>query len=136
MKEQGDPSASLLVGTPKMPPAERVATAFRACVAQPARMIGTTHLARHSMFVRRLAPQEDKLDYRGLKGADLPALAAYLGSLLGAAHARGATKPPKTRWSRSDLAAIRDRAITLAGIHEAVYLALCDRMRELLPARS
>lgn len=133
LKEQRDPSASVLVGAPKMVPSERVATGFRACVAQPARMIGTTHLAKLPMFGRRLAPQEDKLNYRGLRAPDLPAVASYLGALLGAAHARGATKAPKTRWSRADLAAIRERAITLAGIHEAVYLALCDRMRELLP---
>jgi uncharacterized protein (DUF2252 family) len=133
LKEQGDPSASVVLGAPKMVPAERVATGFRACIEHPARMIGTTTLTKLSMFGRRLAPQEDKLNYRGLKSADLPAVATYLGALLGAAHARGATKAPKTRWSKPDLAAIRERAITLAGIHEAVYLALSDRMRELLP---
>jgi hypothetical protein len=110
-----------------------VATGFRACVEKPARMLGTTHLAGLSMFCRRLSPQEDKLNYRALKPVDLPALATYLGALLGAAHARGATKAPKTRWSKSDLAQIRTHAITLAGVHEAIYLALCDRMRELLP---
>lgn len=133
LKEQGDPSAAIVLGAPKMVPAERVATGFRACVEHPARMIGTTTLTKLSMFGRRLAPQEDKLNYRGLKSADLPAVATYLGALLGAAHARGATKAPKTRWSKPDLAAIRERAITLAGVHEAVYLALCDRIRELLP---
>jgi uncharacterized protein (DUF2252 family) len=133
LKEQGDPSASTVLGAPKMVPAERVATGFRACVESPARMIGTTTLAKLSMFGRRLAPQEDKLNYRGLKSADLPDLATYLGALLGAAHARGATKAPKARWSKPDLTAIRERSIALAGIHEAIYLALCDRMRELLP---
>lgn len=133
MKEQGDPSASVLLGEPKMIPSERVATGFRSAVEQPARMIGCTHLNKMSMFVRRLAPQEDKLDLRSLRSADLPALATYLGALLGAAHARAATKPGK-RWSRGDLAEVRERAIQLAGIHEAVYLALCDRMREVLPA--
>jgi uncharacterized protein (DUF2252 family) len=133
LKEQGDPSASIVLGAPTMVPAERVATGFRACVEHPARMIGTTTLTKLSMFGRRLAPQEDKLNYRGLKSADLPSVATYLGALLGAAHARGATKAPKTRWAKPDLAAIRERAIELAGIHEAVYLALCDRMRELLP---
>jgi len=132
MKEQGDPSASLLLGTPDMVPAERVATGFRQAVDRPARMIGCTHLKKMSMFVRRLAPQEDKLDLRSLKPGDLPALATYLGALLGAAHARAATKVPH-RWSRSDLGELRERAIHLAGIHEAVYLALCDRMREVLP---
>ena len=133
LKEQGDPSASIVLGAPKMVPAERVATGFRACVEHPARMIGTTTLTKLSMFGRRLAPQEDKLNYRGLKSADLPELATYLGALLGAGHARGATKAPKTRWEKADLTAIRERSIALAGIHEAIYLALCERMRELLP---
>jgi uncharacterized protein (DUF2252 family) len=138
MKEQGDPSASLVCGTPKMVPAERVCTAFRACVERPPRMLGSTVLrggagtSKISMFVRKLSPQEDKLNLKRLKGADLPALATYLGALLGSAHARAATKAPK-RWAASDLALIRAHAITLAGIHEAVYLALCERMRPLLP---
>ena len=138
MKEQGDPSASTIVGPPSLVPAERVATAFRTAVERPPRMIGCTVLRaaagapKLSMFVRRLSPQEDKLNLRRLRGADLPALAASLGALLGAAHARAATKTPK-RWAASDLKLIRSHAITLAGIHEAVYLALCERMRTLLP---
>lgn len=138
MKEQGDPSASTILGTPSMVPAERVTTAFRACVAGAPRMMGstvirgTTGTSKLSMFVRKLSPQEDKLNLRRLKGADLPALATALGALLGTAHARGATKAPK-RWAAADLATVRTHAITLAGIHEAVYLALCERMRPLLP---
>lgn len=133
LKAQGSPSAAVLVDGPALAPAERVAAGFRACIEHPPRMIGTTRLKKQSMFVRRLAPQEDKLNLRRIRSADLPALAAYLGALLGAAHARGATKPPRSRWIRADLAAMRERAVTLAGLHEAIYLALCDRMRELLP---
>jgi hypothetical protein len=138
MKEQGDPSASTILGAPSLVPAERVATAFKTAVERPMRMIGCTVLAaaarspKLSMFVRKLSPQEDKLNLRRLRGADLPALATYLGALLGSAHARAATKTPK-RWAAADLTLIRTHAITLAGIHEAVYLALCERMRTLLP---
>jgi uncharacterized protein (DUF2252 family) len=134
MKEQGDPSASTILGVPTLVPAERVATAFKTAVERPMRMIGCTTLApsKMSMFVRKLSPQEDKLNLRRLRGADLPALATYLGALLGSAHARAATKTPK-RWAASDLALIRTHAITLAGIHEAIYYALCERMRTLLP---
>jgi hypothetical protein len=101
-------------------------------------MLGSTTLrgsggvTKLSMFVRKLSPQEDKLNLRRLKQQDLPSLATYLGALLGSAHARAATNAPK-RWAASDLALIREHAIALAGIHEAVYLELCERMRALLP---
>lgn len=139
MKEQGDPSASSICAPPSMPPAERVLTSFRTCVDRPPRMMGATKLGNagqftnHSMFVRKLSPQEDKLNLRRLRGADLPPLATHLGHLLGAAHAKAATKAPKARWSPKDLGVIREHAIELAGIHEAVYLEICERMRGLLP---
>jgi uncharacterized protein (DUF2252 family) len=138
MKEQGEPSASIILGAPAIVPAERVVTAFKACVQGAPRMLGSTTIRgaggkeKLSMFVRKLSPQEDKLNLRRLKGADLPALATALGAILGTAHARAATKAPK-RWAAADLAVIRAHAITLAGIHEAVYLDLCERMRTLLP---
>ncbi|HEY8073421.1 MAG TPA: DUF2252 family protein, partial [Labilithrix sp.] len=106
------------------------------CAERPPRMMGTTKLAGLSMFVRRLLPQEDKLNLRRIRGADLPALATHLGALLGAAHRRAATKAPKSRWSASDLATVRDHAIALAGVHEAVYLALCERTRHMIPQTS
>jgi len=139
MKEQGDPSGALLLGPPAMDPAERVASSFRACVERTPRMMGVTKLGAAgafsgtSLFVRRLSPQEDKLNLRRLRASDLPLLAAYLGALLGAAHARAATKAPSARWSPTELSTIREHAIDLAGIHEAVYLALCERARGIVP---
>jgi uncharacterized protein (DUF2252 family) len=129
LKEQGTPAASVLVPPPDLLPAVRVATGFRACIARPPRLMGTTRLKSLSMFVRKLMPQEDKLNLRRLDGEHLPGVASYLGALLGAAHARGASKKPPARWSSSDLKGIRHQAVTLAGIHEAVYLALCEKMR-------
>ncbi len=129
MKEEGAPSASCLVRPPKLEPAERVVTALRACVAQPPRMIGTTTLRGSSMFVRRLAPQEDKLDLTKLQTADLEPLARHLGGLLGAAHRRGAKKLPKKPWRDEDRARLLERAIALAGMHEAMYLAYSHLVR-------
>jgi uncharacterized protein (DUF2252 family) len=129
LKEQGVPSASLLLGAPKLDPAERVVTAARACLAHPPRMLGTTVLGRTRLFGRRLAPQEDKLDLTAIDHADLEALASALGALLGRAHRRGATKLPPKAWSSAACAALVDDAITLAGLHEAIYLALCKEMR-------
>jgi uncharacterized protein (DUF2252 family) len=138
MKEQGEPSGAILIDPPALEPAVRVCTAFRACVERPAQMMGHCTLrasgdfAKLSMFVRKLSPQEDKLNLRRLKEQDLPGLATYLGALLGSAHARAAVKAPK-RWAAPDLADVRGHAIALAGIHEAVYLELCERIRTLLP---
>ena len=131
LKEQRTPSASVLVEPPPLDPAERVIEGIRACLAHPPRIIGRTHIGKVSMFGRRLSPQEDKLVLRRIHGADLLPLASYLGALVGTAHRRGATKPPASRWSSSDRETIRAQAITLAGLHEGIYLAVCDRMRRM-----
>jgi hypothetical protein len=88
-------------------------------------MLGTTKLGGMSMLARRLAPQEDKLNLTQLREEDLLALAHYLGALTGAAHRRGATRPAKKPWKKADRRLVIDHAITLAGLHEAAYLAMC-----------
>jgi uncharacterized protein (DUF2252 family) len=129
MKEESTPSSARLIRVPALEPAERVVTAITACLSRPPRMIGTTRLRGESMFVRRLTPQEDKLQLTNLASNDLDPLAHHLGALLGAAHKRGATRLPRMAWSADDLAGILARAITLAGVHEALYLAYCHRVR-------
>jgi uncharacterized protein (DUF2252 family) len=129
LKEQGAPSLSVLLGAPKLGPAERVVTAARACLEHPPRMLGTTTLGATPLFGRRLAPQEDKLDLTHIDHDDLGPLATSLGWLLGRAHRRGAKQLPPKAWSSAACALIVDHAITLAGIHEAVYLAICKEMR-------
>lgn len=136
MKEQGDPSAAVAFAPPALRPAARVETAFRACVARPPRLVGTTELGGRSMFVRKLTPQEDKLDLSHVRGQDLRTLATYGGLLLGRAHARGATKPARRPWSEADKVEMLGRVIAMATAHEGAYLALCDaiRTRGLLPS--
>jgi uncharacterized protein (DUF2252 family) len=129
MKEEGIPSAAVLRSPPTLAPAERVLSANRACLEHPPRMIGRTRLGGASIFVRRLMPQEDKLDLGKLKSENLPGLARYLGFLLGSAHRRGATKTPDEPWRRREREMLVDRAITIAGVHEATYLALCRLTR-------
>jgi uncharacterized protein (DUF2252 family) len=129
MKEEDTPSAACIVRPPRLDAAERVATAVRACVSQPPRMMGTTKLRGSPMFTRRLAPQEDKLDLTKLAAKDMEPLAAYLGTLLGAAHRRGAKRAPKKPWNERDRAGLLYRAIELAGLHEAMYLAYCGLVR-------
>ena len=88
-------------------------------------MAGTTELDGQPMFVRRLLPQEDKLDLMHLRVEELPDLARYLGARLGAAHRRGVCTAPTSRWEKADLIGLTERAIVVAGLHEAAYLALC-----------
>jgi uncharacterized protein (DUF2252 family) len=129
MKEEGTPSAANIVRPPHLAPAERVATAIRACIAEPPLMVGTTKMRGSSMLVRRLAPQEDKIDLLTLRAEDLEPLARHLGSLLGAAHRRAAKRVPKKPWSPKDCARLLSNAAGLAGAHEAAYLAYCDLVR-------
>ena len=130
MKEEDRPSSECLVRPPRLEPAERVATAVRACVALPPRMIGTTRLRGSSMFVRRLSPQEDKLDWTLLAAEDLEPLARHLGALLGAAHRRGAKRVPDKVWRDEDRARLLGHAISFAGMHEAMYLAYSELVRK------
>jgi hypothetical protein len=130
MKEERIPAAAVLLGRPKLGPAQRVVAAARACLAHPPRMLGTACLDGVPMLVRRFAPQEDKLSFARLEPSDLGPLAAYLGALLGRAHLRGATKIAKKPWSKSDQAELIERAIVIAGIHEATYLASCKLARD------
>jgi uncharacterized protein (DUF2252 family) len=128
LKEQVPPAASVVL--PKLGrQVRRSEEAIRACVEAPPRMLGTAALGRAAMLVRRLTPQEDKLDLDALSQADLDPLARYLGALLGGAHARGARGGHTTRWSRADRAALLERATTMAGLHEAIYLEFCLRWR-------
>jgi uncharacterized protein (DUF2252 family) len=145
MKEQGSPSASILLGKPEMRPADRVVAAVRACLQHPPRMLGTTRLAGKSIFVRRLAPQEDKLELvhigddgdveHTIRHQEMGPLAAHLGALLGRAHRRGARTKPGKAWSRADREGIVERAIAIAGVHEAVYLSLCKLEGEIVARR-
>jgi uncharacterized protein (DUF2252 family) len=134
LKEQPGSSVDVLAPrTPGTSRAEEVETAFRACVEQPPRMLGTSRLGETDVLVRRLTPQEDKLSLTRLKAEQLPDLARYLGALLGAAHRRGRAADYPA-WNAQQRRGILERAVALAGIHEAVYLELCLLWRETRPA--
>lgn len=125
LKEQPTPSTAAVGRVPKgLSSAERVATAMRACLVAHPRGIGTTDIVGLSMFGRRLAPQEDRLDLTLIEGVDLLPLAQYLGALLGRVHRRGATRKPGAITAESKKALV-ERTIRLAGIHEGAYLAYC-----------
>jgi uncharacterized protein (DUF2252 family) len=124
LKEQGEPSSAVLVTPPPFGAVERVRRAAQAMVSHPPRMLGETLLSAAPSLGRRLAPQEDRLDWSRVKHEELPTLARYLGALVGSAHQRALTAPAPA-WTESDRRVLRDHAITLAGLHEAIYLAYC-----------
>lgn len=125
MKAERAPSAQALLGEPEEQPAERVLAATQKCLAHPPRMMGTTDSDELSLFVRRLLPQEDKLDLLHLRAEELPELGRHLGALLANAHARGAKLIPDQSWTPAELGLLTDHAIVIAGLHEAAYLAMC-----------
>jgi len=125
LKEQTRCSVDILA--PRSPSASRAAEveeAFRSCVESPPRMLGTSRLGEQEVLVRRLTPQEDKLSLNRLKPGELASVASYLGALLGTAHRRGRSAVFPA-WTARDLGGILERAVTLAGVHEATYLQLC-----------
>jgi uncharacterized protein (DUF2252 family) len=133
LKEQAGSSVDVLSArAPGSSRAEEVEGAFRACVEQPPRMLGTSSLGSTDVLVRRLTPQEDKLSLTRLAPAQLPDLSRYLGALLGAAHRRGRSAEYPS-WTAKQRSGILERAVTLAGVHEAVYLELCLLARATPP---
>ena len=125
MKEEGAPAALPVCKSSEVDGASRVVSGMRACLESPPRMLGTTTMNGVSMLVRRLAPQEDKLDLTRIAKDELEGVAGYLGALLGRAHRRGATSAGTVPWSAGEQDAMIDRAVTVAGVHEAAYLAYC-----------
>lgn len=128
MKEESAAAATPVCAAGEADGATRVLAGMRACLEWPPRMLGKTSLQGTSMLVRRLAPQEDKLDLTRMTKEELSGVAAFLGALLGRAHRRGATSAGTTPWSAAELDAMIDRAVTVAGVHEAAYLAYCKAL--------
>ena len=122
------PSAAALAKPQRLAPAERVVTALSACLATPPRMIGTTKLRRSSMFVRRLAPQEDRLDLTRLATSDMEPSRATWSAAAGRSPPSRRHAPSEEAVVREDLVGLLDRAMALAGMHqEALYTPLLRR---------
>src|SRR5262249_13589015 len=119
----GTPAAALLLGDTDFSPAKRVVEGTRACLRLPPRLLGTTKLDGSSMVVRRLAPQEDKLDPKEITKETIEHIASYCGELLGRAHRHGACKLPSRPWTASDREQIVESSAKLAAFHEAAWIA-------------
>ncbi len=127
LKEEAPRSASALAAG-GLAGAARVVRGIETSAPAPPRMLGTTRLvtargATLSMLVRRLSPQEDKLDPSEVEADELEPLARHVGWLAGRMHRRGAIGTLGRAWPAAERTALLERAITLVGIHEAAYLA-------------
>ena len=119
MKEAAPSATEALLGPSSVEPSQRVEREATALVAFPPRQLaslGTTKFG--ALCGRKLCPEEDKLDLTRLHvGPKLSAVVRLVGSTLARAHRRS------SEAKASDGAALLDRAVYLAGIFEAVYLA-------------
>lgn len=111
--------------------ADRSVKAAQALLAAPPRHLAALEAEGRSFAGRRLFPQEDKLALDAMHpGASLDALVRLIGHLVGAAHARGAAAlgaPAPKRWTSTEVGAVIDHAVELAGMMEAIYLAWVRR---------
>jgi hypothetical protein len=119
LKEAVPSSTEALLPPNDLEPARRMFEMAMGLVAEPPRQlapIGPTPLG--SLCGRKLCPEEDKLDLARLHvGPKLSAVVRVVGEILARAHRRSATV------SASPASEILDRAVYLAGLFEAVYLA-------------
>jgi uncharacterized protein (DUF2252 family) len=103
---------------------ERVVAAMRACLEHPPVMLGTARAAGQALLVRRLTPQEDRLDWTKVVPEARGPTLAYLGWMAGATHRRAADER-LSPLSEGEARRLLFSAIELAGLHEAVALSHC-----------
>jgi uncharacterized protein (DUF2252 family) len=134
LKQYHEPSTSRLFAAPAghwTHPGERAASAARALCAAPPRQLAPLQLEDWSFVGRRLFPQEDKLAVEKMRvGANLESLVAFIGHVLGQAHARGVTALGGRRlssWTGAEIASIVDHAVVLSALFEGAYLAWARR---------
>ena len=122
MKAMGEPAGSALATEAPEPGPERVVQALRTLLREPPAMLGTARVLGQGLLIRRLTPQDDRLDWATLPAEQRAPTLAFLGALSGAAHRRGARGklPP---LEQSDARRLQRAAVELAGFHEAVALA-------------
>ena len=106
---------------------ERVATALRTLLRVPPMMLGTVGALGRGLLVRRLTPQEDRLDWPTIPHPQRAPTLAFLGGLTAAAHRRG-TKKSLPPLAEADGRRVLRNAVELAGLHESVALAYATEL--------
>jgi uncharacterized protein (DUF2252 family) len=116
LKAQSAPVLGAALQTPETP-AQRVLHGSHTLLGARPFLAGTTTLLGQSVYVRRLAPQEDKLDLARIEAKHREPLMRYLGALLHTSHARGVQKALRVNNTEELL----EKSVELAALTEAVY---------------
>jgi uncharacterized protein (DUF2252 family) len=123
----------------KMPrrPAERVVAGARALSPHLGERMMAATLARRSVFIRELAPQDLKLEVAQFSHGQAVKAAHYLAFVVGRAHARQMDNAERREWHRALTARghaaldapswLWESVVDLASGHEAGYLKHCRR---------
>ncbi|HZJ53202.1 MAG TPA: DUF2252 family protein [Myxococcaceae bacterium] len=122
MKEMAQSAGAAFATRALEPGPARVATALRTLLRFPPVMLGTVQALGRGLLVRRLTPQEDRLDWTMVPPDQRPPTLAFLGGLTAGAHRRCARRPPGP-LDAADARRLLRNATEMAGIHEAVALA-------------
>ena len=128
MKAMGEPAGAGFATRAVAPGPERVAYALRTLLRQPPAMLGTVRALGHGLLVRRLTPQDDRLDWPTLPVEQRVPTLGFLGGLTAAAHRRGARRKLSSLEPADGQRVLRN-AVELAGLHEAVALAYSAELR-------
>lgn len=129
MKEMAESAGAAFATHPLDPGPARVSNALRTLLRSPPVMLGTVRALGRGLLVRRLTPQEDRLDWMTIRAEQREPTLAFLGGLTAAAHRRCARKPPGP-LDAADARRLLRNATELAGIHEAVALAYAAELRD------
>jgi len=127
LKEMDAPAGAAFETRPSEPGPERVVKGLRTLLRQPPMMLGTVRVMGHGLLVRRLTPQEDRLDWFAMPAAERAPTLGYLGAVTAAAHRRGARGKLRP-FDAPDGQRILRSAVELAGLHEAVALAYASEL--------
>jgi uncharacterized protein (DUF2252 family) len=123
----------------KMPKdnAERVVEGARHLSPHLGNRMATGNIARRTVFIRELLPQDLKIEIDQLNMEQAKKAASFLAGVVGKAHARQMDKPMRVRWTK-ELERHRSKTldapnwlwssvVALIGKHEVAYLEHCRK---------
>ncbi|NEI73114.1 DUF2252 domain-containing protein [Rhizobium lusitanum] len=115
--------------------AERVVTGAKSLSPNLGDRMVASHVLNKAVFVREIAPQDMKIEIDRMSGAEIQAVASYLGGVVGRAHGRQIDLQEWRAWVRELRTARKKKpdapswlwssVIDLLSIHDRAYLEHC-----------